>query len=259
MRLRRSHSFLFVLTVLLLSCQGEGENELETPPITPQADTLTTDSVAVEEEIVEEYIIDSLEQSIIDAGLLNIQDSIPDILVELKYSTTDNFMEEDVYGHMERAYLQPEVVMSLKKSQEKLKEIDSSLTLLVYDAVRPRRVQQIMWDVLDMPIWEKTKFVSNPANGSIHNYGCAVDLTIAHEDGTALDMGAGYDDPAKIAYPRHEQAYLDSGMLNLQQIENRELLRDVMKAGGFWGIQTEWWHFNRYSRDRAKEMFEILE
>ena len=72
-----------------------------------------------------------------------------------------------------------------------------------------------------MPLHEKTKFVSNPANGSIHNYGCAIDLTIANIDGTPLDMGAGYDDARKIAYPRYEQAYLDSGMLSLTQIENR--------------------------------------
>ena len=110
-----------------------------------------------------------------------------------------------------------------------------------------------------MPIWEKTKFVSNPKNGSLHNYGCAVDLTIAHLNGDTLDMGAGYDDSRKIAYPRYEKAYLDSGMLSTQQIENRELLRETMRAGGFWNIQTEWWHFNRYSRDKAKQMFEIIE
>ena len=74
-----------------------------------------------------------------------------------------------------------------------------------------------------------------------------------------LDMGAGYDDIRKIAYPRHEKAYLDSGLLSKEHIANRELLREVMKAGGFWNIETEWWHFNRYSRDRAKTMFEIVE
>jgi D-alanyl-D-alanine dipeptidase len=72
-------------------------------------------------------------------------------------------------------------------------------------------------------------------------------------------MGAGYDDSRKIAYPRYEQAYLDSGMLSQNQIDNRQLLRDVMRSGGFWNIQTEWWHFNRYSRDRAKEMYNIIE
>jgi len=250
---------IIVIGTIFLACTGpESEGENSEPIVS--ADTVTVDTITVDSsEFEEPYIIDSLEQSIIDAGLVNIQDSIPGILVDLKYSTLDNFMEEDVYGHMSRAYLQPEVAASLKKSQESLKERDSSLTLLVFDAVRPRSVQQIMWDIVDLPVWEKGKFVSNPANGSVHNYGCAVDLTIAQNDGTPLDMGAGYDDPAKIAYPRHEQAYLDSGMLSTDQIANRELLRAVMRDGGFWGIGTEWWHFNRYSRAKAKTMYKILE
>ena len=227
---------------------------------TPEKDTtLIADTLIDEIEPVEEIIIDSLEQSIIDAGLINIQDSIPGILVELKYATNDNFMDTNVYGNLKRCYLQPEVVMSLKKCQEYLQSKDSALTLLVYDGVRPRSVQQFMWDYLDMPIHEKTKFVSNPANGSLHNYGAAVDLTIATIDGIPLDMGAGYDDIRKIAYPRHEKAYLDSGMITQEHIDNRNLLRETMKAGGFWGIQTEWWHFNRYNREKAKELYDIVE
>jgi D-alanyl-D-alanine dipeptidase len=245
------------LATILVACSGEQSNENET---TEEVKNTDTSAVIVEDTVVvEEYIIDTLEQSIIDAGLKNIQDIDSSILVELKYSTTDNFMEKDMYGHMTRAYLQAEVAEDLSKCQQALKERDSTLSLLVYDAVRPRSVQQYMWDILDMPIWEKTKFVSNPKNGSLHNYGCAVDLTIADLEGNPLDMGAGYDDSRKIAYPKYEQAYLDSGMLSQEQINNRELLRDVMRAGGFWNIQTEWWHFNRYSRDRAKELFEIVE
>lgn len=217
------------------------------------------DSNTIPLDTIPEYIVDTLEQRLIDSGLVNIQDIIPGILVDVRYSDTNNFMGMDVYGHLDRIYLQPSVAEDLKKCQEKLLSIDSSLTLLVYDGVRPRSVQQIMWDVLDMPIYEKTKFVSNPKNGSVHNFGAAVDLTIADSNGVALDMGAGYDDSRKIAYPRHEKAYLDSGMLSLEHIENRDLLRSVMRAGGFWGIQTEWWHFNRYSRDRCREMFDIVE
>lgn len=251
----------FVPGIFILSCSGEQTKVSDTPVISEDTLLAVEDSLNLVDstEIAEPYIVDTLEQKIIDAGLVNVQDSIPDILVDLKYSTEDNFMGKDVYGHMNRAYLQADVVLSLSEAQTYLKSIDSSLTLLIYDAVRPRSVQQYMWDILDMPIWEKTKFVSNPANGSIHNYGCAVDLTIANTDGIPLDMGAGYDDPAKIAYPRYEKAYLDSGMLSNEQIGNRELLRDVMREGHFWGIQTEWWHFNRYSRERAKSMYEILE
>lgn len=247
--------YFYIAALFLIACQGGQNSEITEEVVTDTTEVIIEDTL----EIVEEYIIDTLEQTIIDAGLVNIQDINPNILVDLKYSTNDNFMEKDVYGHLARAYMQPGVAADLSTCQEYLQEKDSNLTLLVYDAVRPRSVQQYMWDILDMPIWEKTKFVSNPANGSVHNYGCAVDLTIATIDGEPLDMGAGYDDARKIAYPKFEQAYLDSGLLSLEQIENRKLLRETMKAGGFWNIQTEWWHFNRYSRSTAQGLFDIIE
>ena len=250
---------LYLVIGFLMGCSGEPESEVNDNPIVNE-DTTTVDVDSSSIEIVEEvYIVDTLEQKLIDAGLVDIQTIIPGLLIDVRYSSNNNFMEQDVYGHLNRIYLQPDIADDLLKCQLKLKEIDSTLTLLVFDGVRPRSVQQIMWDVLDMPINEKTKFVSNPKNGSVHNYGAAVDLTIAHEDGTPLDMGAEYDDIRKIAYPRYEKAYLDSGMLTTTHIENRDLLRSVMRAGGFWGIQTEWWHFNRYSRAKCQEMYEIVE
>lgn len=257
--------FALIISVLILCGCGPEQNYennastlISDSVILPQIDTLDKELMEIADTLPP-YIVDTLEQTLIDSGLVNIQEIITDILIDVRYSTENNFMGKDVYGHLNRIYLQPSVAEDLKKSQLKLKEIDSSLTLLVYDGVRPRSVQQLMWDNLDMPIGEKTKFVSNPKNGSVHNYGAAVDLTIAHSNGIPLDMGADYDDIRKIAYPKYEIAYLDSGMITAEQIANRELLRTVMKAGGFWGIQTEWWHFNRYNREKAKTLFNILE
>jgi D-alanyl-D-alanine dipeptidase len=250
-------TLIILVSSFIVGCSSPQNNENTS---TIESDSIVINSDSLENVALEpQYIIDTLEQSILDAGLVNIQDVNPEILVELRYSTTNNFMEKDVYGHLNRAYMQVQVAEDLNKCQTYLKSKDSTLTLLVYDAVRPRSVQQYMWDVLDMPTWEKTKFVSNPKNGSLHNYGCAVDLTIADLEGNALDMGAGYDDIRQIAYPRYESAYLDSGLLSTKQIENRALLREVMRSGGFSGIQTEWWHFNRYSRDRAKSLYDIIE
>jgi D-alanyl-D-alanine dipeptidase len=257
--------YTFLLFFLLVTCADQEINENSNH--SDEADSLSfipfetpyIDTVRRADRFIDTYIIDTLERRLIDSGLVNIQDVIPGILVDVRYSDTNNFMHQDVYGHLNRIYLQPDVAEDLKKVQAALKAKDSSLTLLVYDGVRPRSVQQLMWDILDMPIYEKTKFVSNPKNGSVHNYGAAVDLTIADTTGNPLDMGAGYDDPRKIAYPRFEQVYLDSGLITLEHIENRVLLRSVMRAGGFWGIQTEWWHFNRYSRARCGEMYRIVE
>jgi D-alanyl-D-alanine dipeptidase len=133
------------------------------------------------------------------------------------------------------------------------------LHLLIYDAVRPVSVQQKMWDALDtIPFEERTKFVSNPASGSIHNYGAAVDLTISDASGNPIDMGAGYDDIRQIAYPRLEEQFLASGELTSEQLENRKLLRKVMGSQGFKNITTEWWHFNACSRNEAKQKYTIL-
>jgi D-alanyl-D-alanine dipeptidase len=248
---------LVLLLSGFLSCKdSEGFDSSNLENETTEGSSQMLDTQALPEDV---YIVDSLEQTIIDAGLVDIKTIIPDILIDVRYSSTNNFMKQDVYGNLNRIYLQPDVAADLKKCQATLKGIDSTLTLLVYDGVRPRSVQQIMWDILDLPPAEKSKFVSNPKNGSVHNYGAAVDLTIAKIDGTVLDMGADYDDIRQIAYPRLEQHFLDSGLLTTQHLENRKLLRKVMKSGGFTVLPTEWWHFNRYSRARAKELYEIIE
>jgi D-alanyl-D-alanine dipeptidase len=254
--MRLSLLFSLFLCLLIVSCKDTTANDSSVQTSNTERDSFSSIDSSITEAV---YIIDSLEQSLIDAGLVNVQDSIPEIFIDLRYSDTNNFMHKDVYGHLNRAYVQPDLIPDLRKSLLFLKEKNASLSLLIFDAVRPRSVQQIMWDVLDMPIHEKTKFVSNPKNGSVHNYGAALDITLCNSDGSPLDMGADYDDIRLIAYPKYEQSHLDSGMLSTEQIENRKLLRETMKAGGFHGIQTEWWHFNRYSRDICREKYQIVE
>lgn len=87
---------------------------------------------------------------------------IPGIKVDLKYSTTDNFFGQDVYGDLTEAYLQPIVAEQLKKAQEMLQAENPDYTLLIYDGVRPRSVQQILWDNLDKPDSLKPLYVANP-------------------------------------------------------------------------------------------------
>ena len=200
----------------------------------------------------------NLEQYLSDFGLVDIQSVAPEIMVELKYSTPDNFVGIDMYGDLEKAFCQPDVAEKLKKAYQYLQEEDSTLTLLVFDAVRPVFVQQKMWDTLKMPIREKTKFLSNPRNHSIHNYGAAVDISISTKIGKELDMGTPFDFIGKLAHPRQEQKLLKEGKLTEKQIENRKLLRKVMKKAGFFNIQTEWWHWNSCSRNTAKRKYEVI-
>lgn len=194
-----------------------------------------------------------LEKKIVALGLVNITTSVPGIHIDLRYSTPDNFMGRDLYGDLERIYVQPDVALKLAKAQALLHQRDSTLSLLVFDGVRPLSIQRKMWDEVDLPAWKKGKFLSNPAYGSIHNYGAAVDVSICTLDGHELDMGTPYDDTATLAYPVMEAAFLAKNKLTPKQVHNRQLLRSIMYGAGFFGIQTEWWHFNACTREMAKK------
>lgn len=191
--------------------------------------------------------------------LVDIQSIDPSIQVDLKYATTDNFMRKKLYFDINKLYLQKDVAHRLAQVQKYLKSLHPSYSLLVYDGARPLSVQKAMWDALDtIPVKERTKFVSNPASGSVHNYAAAVDLTICDAKGVPLDMGAGYDDIRKIAYPRYEADFLKSKQLTPEHVANRELLRKVMKSQKFVNIATEWWHFNAFSIKEVRKKYVIL-
>jgi D-alanyl-D-alanine dipeptidase len=196
----------------------------------------------------------------IKQGLVDVQKIDPTILVDLKYSTTDNFVGKDVYGDLAKAYMQPMAARKLAEASKHLQAKHPSLRLLVYDAARPRSAQWNLWNALPkLPERERQKYVADPRKGSIHNYGCAVDLTVATQDGRALDMGTTYDYFGELAYPSKEDELLKAGKLTRQQIDNRQILRTAMQQGGFSRIEFEWWHFNSLSREKAKMAFRIVE
>ncbi|WP_289031006.1 M15 family metallopeptidase [uncultured Algoriphagus sp.] len=204
--------------------------------------------------------VSELEQNLIEQGLVNLEEVIPGIRVELKYSTEDNFFGQDVYGDLTNAYLQPEVAEMLRQAQEKLQSEHPNLVLHVYDGVRPRSVQQILWDNLDKPDSVKPLYVADPKVGSLHNFGVAVDLTIFDKEAdSVLDMGTGYDFFGYAAYPDREDQMLQEGVISREQVKNRDILRKVMTESGFMGIGSEWWHFNAFSRKEAGEKFKIVE
>ena len=156
---------IFALALICLtSCSAEEPSKERTSLASSETaeNYLKLDSVPIEMDTI--IVIDSicaLEEYLKREGMINIQELDSTILVELKYSTEDNFMHKDIYGCLENGYLQPDVAQRLLLCQAYLKKKDSTLTLLLYDGVRPRSVQQYMWDLLDMPINKKTKFVSN--------------------------------------------------------------------------------------------------
>lgn len=239
---------LFLIIVFAYSCESETESLKLTVPG-------EVDSVRVSQGKMESWLIDSLK----NIGLVDIASMDDRIIVDLRYSSTNNFMHMQLYDTLNKAFIQKEVMDRLIKCQDYLDSIKPGFRLKVFDAVRPLGVQKEMWNALDsIPVYRRGKFVSNPYYGSVHNYGCAVDVTICNEDGGELDMGAGYDDFREIAFPSKETYYLATGELTQQQYQNRLLLRRVMRSQLFSNIPSEWWHFNAFSRYAAESKFQIL-
>lgn len=243
----------FALFIILLSCASPNKSDQEL--FTEQQREGLQQAVIPESS----ENLPEIEKLLIAQGLIDIQEVIPEVKVELKYSTTDNFFGQDVYGDLTKAFLQPEVAELLKNALQMLQSEYPDYTFLIYDGVRPTSVQQILWDNLDKPDSLKSLYVADPKVGSLHNFGVAVDLTIFDiKADSTLDMGTGYDYFGYPAYPDREAQMLVEGKLTKAQIANREVLRKVMKASGFSGIGSEWWHFNAFSRKEAGEKFDIV-
>lgn len=187
------------------------------------------------------------------------RDVVPSLTVELKYATTDNFMGKNVYGTFEECYLQADAAHMLAKAAEDLHRKNPHLHLHAYDCARPRSVQLLMWELVkDTP---QAPYVADPNKngGSIHNYGCAIDLTLADEANTPLDMGTPFDHFGPEAHPAKEDELLAAGVLSQQQVENRRLLRQVMRSAGFRPLRHEWWHFDCASRAEALKRYPLIE
>lgn len=190
-------------------------------------------------------------------GFINIAEADSTIAIELMYSRTDNFTGQLLYKDLREAYLHPEAMESLIKAQQFLKELHPAYTLIVYDAARPMSIQQTMWNIVKGTA--QYIYVSNPAHGGgLHNYGLAVDLSILDEKGNPLSMGTPVDYFGKEAHITHEEQLVKSGKITVQERNNRLLLRQVMKKAGFRPLPSEWWHFNRYSRQTAREKYQVI-
>ncbi len=197
------------------------------------------------------------ERILTDLGLIDVQKVCGEIQVELKYSTPDNFLHQDVYGDLEKCFLVKEAASKLAAAQRSLAGLRPGWRLKVWDGARPRRIQTAMWALVKGT--PQQSFVANPATGSIHNYGAAVDLTLLDEKGRELDMGTPYDFFGDKAQPRLEDELLKQGVLTPEQVQNRRFLRKVMTEAGFIPISGEWWHFDAFPKEEVRKRFKIIE
>lgn len=190
-------------------------------------------------------------------GYQQVQQCDPTIHVSLMYARPDNFCGVVLYSDLREAFLHPEAMKALQKAQAYLKQLRPDLSLKVYDAARPMHIQQRMWD--EVKHTSKAVYVSNPAHGGgMHNYGMAVDITLCTLKGDTLDMGTKIDYMGKAAHIDNEAALVSAHIISPEARRNRQLLRKVMRYGGFIPLRTEWWHFNKCSRAVAKKYYKVI-
>lgn len=162
--------------------------------------------------------------------LVELTKVIPGLKLDIKYATKDNFMHRAMYRQA-RAFARAPVAEALKQVQADLKQ--KGLALKIYDGYRPYAVT-----VDFFKFTPDTNFVAKPRRGSIHNRGCAIDLSLIDlKTGKELNMPTPFDSFSRKAASNYPD-------LSAEQIKNRELLKTVMQAHGFDELKTEWWHFD---------------
>ena len=198
--------------------------------------------------------VDSLmsRAGLVDVGAMNDR-----LVIDLMYAGPDNFVGENMYGDLRKAYLHPEAAEALMKADAWLEEHHPELRFKICDAARPMSVQRKMYEkVKGTP---SAPYVSNPARGGgLHNYGLAVDITLVDEQGRELPMGTPVDHLGKEANIDKEEELAARGVITKKELNNRRMLRQAMRQGGFFPLKTEWWHFNLRSRAVAKSRYPLL-
>jgi D-alanyl-D-alanine dipeptidase len=163
---------------------------------------------------------------------------------DTRYATANNFLGVPVYSQA-RALLERPAAEALLAAARDVKE--SGYGLLIYDAYRPWYVTKIFWDATPRRLHT---FVADPAKGSKHNRGCAVDLTLYDlKTGAPVEMPSGYDEMTVRAHPNYKGGPAAARA-------NRARLRRAMEARGFRVDRGEWWHYD-YSRWRQFPILNI--
>ena len=235
--------FLLLVCPLWIACYRQPPEAAAT--VTPEATAGNEQEPATGEPALEKR------------GLIDVATLDEGIRVQLIYATPYNFMGKTLYKNIHRAYLQPAAAQKLLRAYRALKKIRPDLTLLVYDAARPLSVQWEMWNAVKGTGWHY--YVKNPEKGGgMHNFGAAVDVTLADCTGQPLPMGTPYDYFGYEANIDKEKELVQTGRITPREWDNRLLLRKVMTGAGFRTVKSEWWHFNACSLEEAKKQYEVI-
>ncbi len=164
-----------------------------------------------------------------DSTFVNLAAHSADFVLDLRYATTQNFMQTKVYD-CAKCFLRYKTVKALIAANLEFQKRGYKIKL--YDCYRPTAVQKLMFDLVPNPT-----YVADPQKGSIHNRGAAVDLTLIDSNGNELDMGTAFDFFGEEAAHTYQK-------LSSEVLSNRVLLKTVLEKNGFSAIQSEWWHYN---------------
>jgi len=172
------------------------------------------------------------EANKLEADLIELTKLDKSIKLDIRYATAHNFVGRPVYAEA-RAFLQRPAAEALVRVHKKLTE--QGLGLMIFDGYRPWAVTKLFWEVVPE---DKRKFVADPAKGSKHNRGCAVDLSIYDlKTGKLVAMPSDFDEFTERASPAYKGG-------TEKERANRDLLRSLMEAEGFTVNPNEWWHFD---------------
>ena len=164
-----------------------------------------------------------------DTTFVNLKDYSQDFVYDMKYATTYNFLKAKVYD-CEACFLRLKTVTALVEVNKKF--MKKGFKIKIFDCYRPLDIQKKMWKIVSNP-----EYVANPAKGSVHNRGGAVDITLVDATGKELNMGTSFDFfgiEASHNYPN----------VSMEVKKNRILIRTLMISNGFNSFDSEWWHYN---------------
>ncbi len=181
-------------------------------------------------------LLSSIHGSFGQEDMVLLKELSSEFSFEIRYATENNFLGKVLY-ECDDCLLQRAVAQALLDANQYFCELGYRIKL--YDCYRPLDVQKAMWEELPNPT-----YIANPyEQGSVHNRGAAVDLTLETLEGCYVDMGSDYDHFGL-------EAHIDNLNLPKQVLENRKLLQEGMRKFGFQPIRTEWWHFGHVTMYR---------
>ena len=154
------------------------------------------------------------------------------IVEDVRYATTNNFTHKKIYD-CAKCLMRYGVAKDFVKAQQEF--LSMGYRIKIFDSYRPLSAQYKLWKMVP-----NINYVANPAKGSIHNRGAAVDMTLVDSLGKELDMGTGFDYFGIRAYPSFTA-------LPKKVLENRNFMWRIMNKHGFRKIKTEWWHMSHFS------------